>query len=105
MGEGLTTTNKKKLGITDTCRDVLVHFEAARGSPVLPPTQLLLLAESIKSCRKHDDSAVQLSEEGNNVWAAGVDGTAEGQDLSAEISLLPTPWRLPDELLFPSCNE
>jgi hypothetical protein len=59
-----------ELGITDG--DVLVHIEAAHQP--FHPLNYKLLAESIKTRRKHEASNMQMLKEDNNIWAAGADG-------------------------------
>ncbi|KAE8912680.1 hypothetical protein PF005_g3465 [Phytophthora fragariae] len=70
-----------QLGITDG--DVLVHIEAAHQP--FHPLNYKLLAESIKTRRKHEDSNLQMLKEDNNIWAAGADGTVHRLGMEKSI--------------------
>ncbi|KAG6622671.1 Ubiquitin domain [Phytophthora cinnamomi] len=69
-----------QLGITDG--DVLVHIEAAHQP--FHPLNYKLLAESIKTRRKHEDSNLQMLKE-DNIWAAGADGTVHRLGMEKSI--------------------
>ncbi|GMF10616.1 unnamed protein product [Phytophthora lilii] len=69
-----------ELGITDG--DVLVHIEAAHQP--FHPLNYKLLAESVKTRRKHEDSNLQMLKE-DNIWAAGADGTVHRLGMEKSI--------------------
>ncbi|CAH0473731.1 unnamed protein product [Peronospora belbahrii] len=69
-----------ELGITDG--DVLVHIEAAHQP--FHPLNYKLLAENIKTRRKHEDANMQMLKE-DNIWAAGSDGTVHRLGMEKSI--------------------
>ncbi|KAJ0402896.1 hypothetical protein ATCC90586_000485 [Pythium insidiosum] len=70
-----------ELGITDG--DVLVHIEPTHEP--FRPVNYKLLAQSIKSRRRHDEETMKMMRE-ENIWAAGQDGTVHR--LGMEKSLI-----------------